>query len=237
MIDITTFGSGSSGNGYALDDGINQILLEAGISYKNAAPKMNFDFRRVVGMFITHEHGDHVKYLSQYLEKTSFPVFMSHGTAKALHLEPSYRIHLLKSFQTVKVGSWKVTPFSVEHDAAEPFGYVAANEVGNRLLYVTDSYFVPWKFKHISHMLVEMNYAEDIAADNDHQQILNHQLHDRILTSHFEMQNALKFIMENKSPDLQQIVLIHVSETNGDPARFKTVTEQLTGVPVDVAGR
>lgn len=86
-------------------------------------------------------------------------------------------------------------------------------------------------------MLVEMNYAEDIAADNDHQQILNHSLHDRILTSHFEMQNALKFIMANKSPDLQQIVLIHVSKTNGDPLRFKQVTEQLTGVPVDVAGR
>ena len=237
MIDITTFGSGSSGNGYAIDDGINQVLLEAGISYKTAAPKMNFDFRRVVGMFITHEHGDHVKYLSQYLEKTSFPVFMSRGTAKALNLKPSYRIHLLKPFQTVKVGSWAVTPFSVEHDAAEPFGYVAKNEVGNQLLYVTDSYFVPWKFDHISHMLVEMNYAEDIAADNDHQQILNHSLHDRILTSHFEMQNSLQFIMANKSPDLQQITLIHVSETNGDPTRFKRVTEQLTGVPVDVAGR
>lgn len=237
MIDTKIFGSGSSGNGYCVDDGKSQVMIEAGISYKHVAPMMSFDFSRVAAMFITHEHGDHSKYIHQFLDETTFPIYMSAGTASALSLEPSYRIHTLRPFEEVRVGSWKVTGFPVEHDAAEPMGFLLDNDAGNRLLYVTDTYYVRYRFDGISHMLVEMNYAEDLALENQADGQLNKGLLQRINSSHFEMQDSLKFIMANKSPALQSITLIHVSKNNGDLDRFSKVVKELTGVPVSVAGQ
>lgn len=236
MIDIKVFGSGSSGNGYVIDNGTDQLLLEAGIKYKDVAVGLGFDFSRVRGMLITHEHGDHSKYIKQFIDKTTIDVYMSAGTAAALELEPSYRIHLVRPFQQLHLGTWSVTGFSVQHDAAEPLGYVCDTNAGQRLLYVTDTYYVRYKFNDITHMLVEMNYAEDLATFNETHNGYNHSLHKRIYTSHFEEQASLKFIDANRSRALQQVMLIHVSATNGDPERFKAATQEITGVPVSVAG-
>lgn len=237
MITTTTFSSGSAGNGYLIDDGSVQLMVEGGLPYKRVAPRMDFKFSEVQAMFISHEHGDHARYIRQYMSKTTTVFYMSAGTARALSLEPSYRVHIMKPLEEYQVGTWTVTGFEVEHDAAEPFGFIFDTNAGERLLYVTDTYYVKYRFKHITHMLVEMNYAEDIAARNDQEQSLNHTLHKRIRTSHFEESNALMFIGANLSKYLQAVTLIHISSSNGDPERFKQKTQQLTGVPVAIAGR
>lgn len=238
MIRTEIFGSGSSGNGYLIDGYGSQLMIEAGISYNLVAPSLKFKLNHIDGMFITHEHGDHSKYIKQYLERTSFPIFMTRGTAKALKLMPSYRVQIIQCFDPIKVGDWTVTAFPVAHDAAEPVGYVFDNNTSKeRLIYVTDTYFVKYHFNHVNQMLVEMNYAQDIAVENDVEGRLNHHLHDRIITSHFEMQNSLEFIEANMSDSLQLITLIHVSSTNGDPERFKKAVQELTGVPVKIARR
>jgi phosphoribosyl 1,2-cyclic phosphodiesterase len=237
LIDTKVFGSGSSGNGYCVDDGQTQIMIEAGISYKHVAPGMGFDFSRVAGMLITHEHGDHSKYIQQFLDEATMPIFMSRGTAKALDLDEGYRLHTLLPFVPEQVGSWTITGFPVEHDAAEPMGFLLDDNEGQRLLYITDTNFVRYRFNHITQMIVEMNYAEDLIDDNRSSGRIIPKLVGRIRNSHFEMQDSLKFIDANKSTDLEGITLIHVSKNNGDPVRFAKVVKELTGVPVTVAGR
>lgn len=130
-----------------------------------------------------------------------------------------------------------MTGFPVEHDAAEPMGFIFDNGRDERLLYVTDTYYVKYRFSKITHMLVEMNYAEDIAQGRVDRGELDYTLHSRILTSHFEEANALLFIGANLSKYLQEVTLIHLSKDNGDPERFKRKTQQLTRVPVTIAGR
>ena len=233
MIKIKAFGSGSSGNGYCLDNGHSQLLLETGISYRKAAPMMDFDFSKVKGILITHEHTDHTKYLAQYLQRLTAPVLMTNGTADALGFD-SYRIQRIKPMNEYKLDSWKITAFDVEHDAAEPVGYLI--ETGSdKLLYVTDTYYVKYRFKDITQMLVEMNYSAEIAAQNVAQGILNQSLEKRIMESHFEMDNSLAFIKANMSDKLQNIVLIHLSSTNGNSILFKQKVQELTGVPVYIA--
>lgn len=237
MINTTIFGSGSSGNGYLIDDGSVWLMIEAGMPYKRVAPRMAFRFSQVAAMFISHEHGDHSKYIRQYLSKTEMTMYMSAGTAKALELPLSYRVVIMEPLKEYQIGTWTVTGFPVEHDAAEPMGFIFDNNQGDRLLYVTDTYYVKYCFSKITHMLVEMNYAEDIAQERVDRGELDYTLHSRILTSHFEMTNALTFIGVNLSKYLKQVTLIHLSRDNGDPERFKRKTQQLTGVPVTIAGR
>lgn len=237
MITTKVFGSGSSGNGYLVSDGTSRIMIEAGLSYKHVAPALGFDFANIVALLITHEHGDHAKYLQQFLDETTIPVYMSAGTAAALDREPSYRIHTLRPFEEARIGDWIVTGFPVEHDAAEPMGFLLTNSAGERLLYVTDTNFVRYRFDGVTHMIVEMNYADDIIEGNRYGGNIVPSLVTRIRGSHFELQDSLKFIMANKSPSLQSIMLIHVSKGNGDPDRFARVVREITGVPVTVAGR
>ncbi|MFD1466495.1 MBL fold metallo-hydrolase [Lapidilactobacillus mulanensis] len=236
MIGITVFGSGSSGNCYCLDNGTSQLLIETGIPYKKVAPKMGFDFTRVTGVLISHEHGDHSKYLNQFLQHTNSNIYMTSGTAGVLNIDDSYnyRIKAVKPLVDTVIGDWKVTPFSVEHDAAEPVGFLIESG-GDKLIYVTDTYYVKYKFKGITRMMVEMNYSAEIAAKNTTDGVLNRSLEKRILTSHFEMDNSLSFIKANMSLTLRDVLLIHISKTNGDPELFQHKVQELTGVPVYIA--
>lgn len=233
MIDIKVVGSGSSGNCYIIDDGKTQLIIEAGVALKHVQVAMDFDFKRVAGVLISHEHGDHTRYLPQLRKHMSAPIFMTTGTAKALKLTQFYSP--IKSLDPFKAGTWKVIPFEVKHDAKEPVGFMIENDEGERLLYVTDTYFVKYKFKNIKYMVVEMNYLQTIALENEREGTLNHGLRNRIMKSHFEMSNSLDFIRANRSDQLEEVMLIHLSSNNSDEAQFKRRTQAVTGVRVSVA--
>ncbi|CAJ1226600.1 MBL fold metallo-hydrolase [Lactiplantibacillus xiangfangensis] len=234
MIKVRVFGSGSSGNCYLVDDGKSQIIIEAGIPYQKVEQAMDFNLRKVAGLLISHEHGDHSKYIHKFWKFTSIEMYATKGTFKALDVAGS-RYSALTPMRPRTIGSWTVTAFRVEHDAAEPVGFLLENSSGERLLYVTDTYFVKYRFSHITKMLVEMNYSKDIAMENEQHGDLNHALENRLFTSHFEMNNSLDFIKANDSPALQDVTLIHLSELNSDETLFKRKVQELTGVPVYVA--
>jgi phosphoribosyl 1,2-cyclic phosphodiesterase len=236
LIDVRVLGSGSSGNCYVLDDGHSQLIIEAGIKFNKIQQALAFDFSRVAGCLISHEHGDHSKAIKKMTEKTVIDFYASQGTFNALGLS-GYHYCKLRPTQSVQVGSWLVMGFPVEHDAAEPMGFVIENQIGERLLYVTDTYFVRYRFKGITHMLVEANYS----LERLQQRIRNgsttaKMLKNRLYKSHFEIKNTLGFIRANKSPLLQQVWLIHLSDANADGPSFKKQVAALTGVPVHLAG-
>lgn len=236
MVNITVIGSGSSGNCYVLDNGIDQLMIEAGLPWKRVGPMLSFDYSRLVGLLVTHEHGDHAKYVDQFLQHTSVPVYMTHGTAEALGLD-SYRLKVVKARRTVHVSTWTVTPFQTEHDAAEPVGFLLDTPAGDRVLYITDTYFVRYRFPNVTHMMVEMNYSEQEAALNRAEGLLPSALEKRIQRSHMAEDTALELIKANVSPKLREVLLIHTSSMNGDPAEFIRRTAEITGVPVRIAGR
>lgn len=236
MIKVRVFGSGSSGNCYCLDNGDSQLLLEAGVKFSRVQKMMDFNFKRVAGMLITHEHTDHSKYLNEFEKRTSIDFYTTSGTLVALD-KFMYRYHPLNYLHPMQIGDWKVTAFPVEHDAAEPAGYLIETAAGDRLLYVTDTYYVKFRFSGITHMVVEMNYALDIASQRAQDGELVKSVRNRVFKSHFEEKTSLAFIKANLSPALQEVVLIHLSDGNSDEARFKCEVQELTGVPVRVATR
>ncbi|VDG23696.1 MBL fold metallo-hydrolase [Lactiplantibacillus mudanjiangensis] len=234
MIKVTVFGSGSSGNCYLVDDGKSQLMIEAGVAYKKVQQAMNFNFRKIAGLLISHEHGDHSKYIHKFWKLTSIEMYATKGTFKALDVKGG-RYCAVTPMRPRTVGSWTVTAFRVQHDAAEPVGFLLENYLGERLLYVTDTYFVKYRFSNINKMLVEMNYSRDIAMKNEQNGDLNHSLENRLFTSHFEMNDALDFIKTNISSCLEDVTLIHLSDLNSNEELFKRKVQELTGVPVYVA--
>lgn len=233
MIDIQVLASGSRGNCYRIDDGSTPLLLECGIPYKEIQKKLKFKISDIIGCLITHEHGDHSKAIKDVI-KTGIDCYMSQGTAKALNVS-GHRVHIVQRKQQFKVGTWTILPFDTQHDAVEPLGFLMVNQAGERLLYATDTYYIRYKFSDLTHIMVECNYSMDILRSNVETGLIDKALKNRILKSHFNLEHVKEFLKVNDLSKVQQIWLIHLSDSNSDAERFKQEIQELTGKMVFIA--
>lgn len=243
MIRITTFGSGSAGNSYLIDDGFSQLILEAGVPLKTIQQKMGHDLSKVAGVLITHEHRDHCKYIKSLVDATSVDFYATNGTIEAIFQDSvlklkqlnKYRFRPMQYKETTKIGTWYITPFETKHDVAEPCGFLIDNITGERLVFITDSYYVKYQFPRVTHMMVEANYSEEIIEQKLGNERFNKQLKTRVKGSHFDLANTIEFIKINRSPLLQEIHLIHLSDSNSNAKEFKNEVQKVSGVPVYIA--
>src|SRR5690625_3187787 len=140
MIEIKTLASGSSGNCYFVTDGVTPLLLECGIRFKDIQKALNFKTSSIAGCLVSHEHKDHTKGLKDVV-RAGIDCYMSQGTADAEGIE-HHRIKVVENKKQFTIGSWTILPFDLQHDVAEPFGFLLMNELGKKVLYATDTYNV-----------------------------------------------------------------------------------------------
>ena len=60
-------------------------------------------------------------------------------------------------------------------------------------------------------------------------------MRDRLLTSHFELNNSIRFLLTSDLSKLQKVVLIHLSNGNSNEARFVQQVREAIGKPVYAA--
>ena len=233
MINIKIIASGSSGNAYLIDDGRSQLLLECGISYKDIQIALNFDTKNIVGCLVSHEHKDHTKGLKDVV-RAGIDCYMSKGTANAEGIE-HHRIKVVENKKQFKVGSWTILPFDVEHDVAEPFGYLIMNEQGEKLLFATDTYYVKYKFKGLNYLMIECNYSLEILEENIVNGLTPELMKRRLIKSHFSLENVIEFLKANDLSKVEDIYLLHLSDTNSNAKEFKEAIQKVTGKRVLIA--
>jgi phosphoribosyl 1,2-cyclic phosphodiesterase len=176
---------------------------------------------------------DHSKAVKDIM-RAGIDCYISAGTVEALGLS-GHRINIIKAKQQFRIGTWAVLPFETQHDAAEPLGFLLANQAGDKLLYATDTYYIRYKFHGLTHIMVECNYAADILKTNVKAGLAEPALKSRILKSHFSLENVKNFLKANDLSKIQEIWLLHMSDGNSDEARFKREIQELTGKMVFVA--
>lgn len=177
-------------------------------------------------------HGDHIKAVPDLL-KAGVDVYMSQGTA--VGLERHYRLHIIEPLKQFRLGSWIVLPFPTEHDCEGAMGFLLANRVGEKLLYLTDSCYCKYTFSGINYFLLECNHSYDILDANVANGSLPAAQKKRLIKSHMSLENAKKFLQANDLSKVQQIILIHLSEGNSDAALFKREIQSITGKPTYIA--
>lgn len=232
MLEIKTFGSSSNGNCYLLKDGDSYLLLEAGIQPK----RMQLDWSKIEGVLISHEHQDHAKYAKEIIKQTGADLYCSEGTSSVLRGVPSHRIHVASSKRSFNIGGWKIMPFDIEHDAKEPLGFLIETPTKRRVLFATDTYYIRYKFTGITHLMIECNYDLDILEDNFLSRKIDKKQRNRIITSHFELNNVRQFLQSNDLSKLQEVHLLHLSDRNSDAEQFKREIQAIVGVPTYIAG-
>lgn len=211
---LLTLGSSSKGNCYILQAGNGSCLvLEAGVSIKEVKKAVKFRLDKICGVLVTHEHGDHAEYVKDF-QKYCIPVYTSKGTAS--HFKSQTGVRIMEEAVEYQIDGFKVIPFAVKHDAAEPFGfYITHQEMGN-LLFGTDCASIPYQFDGIDHFLIECNYDEDIILDNCNNHMIATSLMERIQKSHMSLTGCIDFLKNSGGGKAQNIVLCHLSGLNSD---------------------
>ncbi|WP_432355279.1 MBL fold metallo-hydrolase [Sporosarcina sp. A2] len=233
MIEIKTLATGSTGNCYWISDGSTSLLLECGISFKQIQKALNFKTSDLAGVLVTHEHKDHCKAIKQVADR-GLDIYMSPGTKVALGIE-HHRFKAVENKKQFRIGTWTILPFDVQHDVSEPFGFMLANQDGERLLFATDTYYIRYKFPGLTHLMIECNYSQQILDDNaDHGRIPSF-LRERVMESHFSLENLIAFLKANDLSKVEEIHLLHLSDSNSDAVEFKKTVQAATGKVVYVA--
>ena len=237
-MEIKVIASSSSGNCYYVTDGVTPLLLECGIPFPKIQQATNFGISKLGGVLVTHEHKDHSKALVEML-RNGANVYCSAGTKQALKIPNHYRLHTVKPLEKFTIGTWQILPFDVQHDAAEPLGYLLISWVtGERLLFATDTYYIKYRFQGaLDYVMVECNYAMDILNHNIATGKINPLQKPRLLKSHFEIGNVKAFLRAQNLTQVKEIWLLHLSDGNSNEERFKREIMEITGCPVYIAGK
>ena len=226
---ITILASGSSGNGYLLENDNSCLIIEAGVKLKEVKQALDYNMGKICGCIVTHEHKDHCGYIREYLQN-GIRCYMSGGTASAINTDSPY-IKKITSKCVFTVGTYKVLPFNTKHDCKEPVGYLINHTECGNVLFATDTYYLPHTFKGLNHILIECNYSDVLLANDK----MSASRKKRLLTSHLSIDNCIGALRANDLSRVQNIVLIHLSNTHSNAAEFKERVEAETGIITTIA--
>ncbi|WP_342512831.1 MBL fold metallo-hydrolase [Sporosarcina sp. FSL K6-1522] len=226
MIEIRTLATGSTGNCYLIDDGETRLLIELGIQFKRIQRALNYETSKIAACLISHSHKDHCKGVQGALD-ASMDVYMSEATESEMGIEHN-RIRRYENKKQFEVGTFTILPFDVKHDV-ENHGFLIQSENGSKLLFATDTYYVKYKFKGLTHLMIECNHSRKILDENTNSGRVHEFLANRIIGSHFSLENLLEFFKANDLSRVQEIHLLHLSDTNSDEEEFKRAVQAATG--------
>jgi phosphoribosyl 1,2-cyclic phosphodiesterase len=247
-----SLGSGSSGNCYYFGNACQGILIDAGIGsriLRKELRQIGIDFSQILGLFVTHDHHDHIKSVGTLGERYHIPVY---ATAKAHEgMDNSYGMtqklsassrRYLENGQEIELGEFKIVSFSVSHDGTDNAGFFIryrqhAVMVATDLGYVNDS--LRNYIQEADIAVVEANYDPEMLQDGKYPYYLK----QRILsdTGHLSNHDAGAFLADGWHENLHHIYLCHLSNDNNHPALAKKTVERyfedkglLCGVDVEI---
>ncbi|MFA6363175.1 MBL fold metallo-hydrolase [Methanoregula sp.] len=223
----TILASGSKGNCTYIKGSDGAILVDAGLSAKetlNRLTQTGCAPDAISAIIVTHEHVDHIRGLDVLARKLECPIYATRGTLEDFlnHRRTSDKplaTHACQYDNPFAVGGFTVSPFATSHDAAEPCGFVIA-ENGTRLGYCTDTGIVTPHMLNLLRrcdgLVLESNHCPEMLANGPYPESLKR----RIRSSRGHLSNpAAAAALQVLGKDVSQVVLSHLSEINNTPDR------------------
>jgi len=241
-VKLTVFASGSTGNCSLVRAGGASVLVDAGISAKRireGLARAGLLPSELDGIFITHEHSDHIRGLSVLLKKNPVPL-CAPGTAAAalVRAVPGADVYLrpIEPEQVTVLGGLRVTAFSTPHDAAGSVGYRFSAADGC-LGFATDTGCVTeTMLRYLSDtdaVLIEANHDVEMLRNGRYPPYLQ----KRILSDRGHLSNAectfLAAVLARRGT--KKLVLGHLSKENNRPGlALETVLRGTEGTDAEV---
>ena len=234
-MDIKVLASSSAGNCYIISDQATTIMIECGITAKQIQKGIDFDLSSIDGCLISHGHKDHCKAYKDML-MYSIDCYASDETWGHLGGVSHLRQHLVKHMKKFEIGTMLVIPFPLQHDIPGCLGFILiSKETGKKLAYITDSFYSKYKITSLNYLLIECNNDPVILKQNIEEGLVPSSLGERLMQSHFSIDDVLDFLSANDLSCMEAIYLIHISEGNGDAKDFQRRVMEQTGIATYIA--
>jgi len=225
MIRFCPIASGSSGNCVYVGSESTHLLVDAGLSGKRIEKALSqIDVPELTGIFITHEHSDHVSGAGILSRRFNLPIyatpktwryFLRHGTIGNVAEELQ---KVIEPNEVLTIGDIEVLPFDIPHDASQPVGYslrcgdfkaAVATDIG----YVTDTIRSLLRDVHV--LLIESNHDVEMLQNGRYSRMLK----ERVMGSRGHLSNVATgaLLAEIASDICQHVFLGHLSEENNRP--------------------
>lgn len=241
-MELYSIASGSSGNCVYVGDKKHGVLIDTGISMKRIREGLfeeDLDFEKIEGIFITHEHSDHIGGLGPILRKYDIPVYGTEKTLKYILDSGKMKnvdtdlFFAVKPDCSLNVSDMEITPFSISHDAVDPVCYTVEKE-GCKIAVATDmGTFSDYTVSHIAKsdaMLLEANHDINMLQVGSYP----YSLKLRILgeRGHLSNDSSARLIQRVLHDKLQYVMLGHLSQENNLPdLAYRTVKYELEQLP------
>lgn len=235
---LCSIASGSSGNCIYVGSKSTHIMIDTGISGKKIEQGLNtidLTTGMINGIFITHEHSDHIKGLGVVARKHQIPIYATKGTVEAIKKMdnlgkfPEEIFHCIEPDVPFLLGDLEVLPFRISHDASEPVAYVVRHEeksVGVATdLGKYDDYIVEYLSGH-DVLLLEANHDIRMLQAGPYPYYLK----KRILgeRGHLSNETSGQLLCEILHDGLKCVILGHLSkENNYEELAFETVRSEV----------
>jgi phosphoribosyl 1,2-cyclic phosphodiesterase len=195
--------------------------------------RLDFNISNIDGCIITHEHGDHCGKVMEYL-KAGIKCYSSQGTIDATKITNHNFLPLSEKIR-YQIGEFNVLPFPVKHDCKQPFGYLVHHAECGLICFVTDTCSVPFKFQGLNQIMIEVNFSQDIIDERAMTETIHISQRNRIIESHLSLESCKKMLLDNDLKQVNNIVLLHLSDRNSNAKQFVEEIENLIGKKVFIA--
>lgn len=235
--------SGSSGNSMFVSSGNANILIDAGMAGKNIEKALNDigqNPAELDGIFVTHEHSDHVKGVGVLSRKYNVPVYTNELTWKAMqNIVGNIKEHNIRLIDegTVTIKDLDILSYKIPHDAAAPQGYAIYN--GNKKISIaTDlghySEEVRRNIEDADVVLLESNHDVEMLKFGPYPYTLKRRvLSDVGHLSNEDCGRAIANLVDGTRR--KRVILGHLSETNNYPElAYQTVVNILKENKIDL---
>ena len=213
--------SGSCGNCFYVREKDRSVLIDAGISCKqifSRLTKLGENPENIKGIFISHEHVDHIRGVDVIARSLKIPIFATAGTINSSFLcSQEELINKIKEDETIKLGGMEISAFSKSHDASQPVSFQIKN--GKTISVITD---VGYACKNVQEavqdsdfLVMESNHDLEMLEEGPYPYFLK----KRILgdKGHLSNLHSGLCVLEHGSRKMKTLMLAHLSETNNTP--------------------
>jgi phosphoribosyl 1,2-cyclic phosphodiesterase len=222
MIEICAIASGSNGNCYYIGNEKEAVLIDAGISCKQILLRLkerNLDPLRIKGIFISHEHSDHVRGARVLAKKLYCPVYLTAKTYNSVYrkMRPG-RPKFFDPGTETAIGDLSVYAFLKNHDASEPCSFRIRDKEKNIGVFTdigAPCNNVVDNLAMCDAVFLESNYDENMLQEGPYPYLLKR----RIASSNGHLSNMQSFslLRENAGNNMKCVFLSHLSAENNTP--------------------
>ena len=234
MIEIKSFGSGSSGNFALIKNENTKLLLDCGFPINKIIKDLGKEkilITDIDSVLTTHAHTDHSMAIN-HINDYDIPIYCSQQLIDKFKLSNATS---LKGLRRLTINSIDIIPFDVQHGDCECYGFIF-HDKDSLILFATDFMLMRQDLSAFpfTEIYIETNYLEskmEECLNNPYTSDMQRIKHHRQINTHTSMENSVRYLKTLNLSKCKKIVGIHLSKELANISKIKTYIYTNINIP------